>query len=109
MRHKAVAGAASLLLFGHIIPADAQLISSDQWNGFYAGINTGGVALGAADPLKPTGCLTNAGGCDPSAVDGSKRSSQSFKPSGLIGGAQTGYNWQISPKWTVGIETDFDG
>jgi outer membrane immunogenic protein len=109
MRHRAVAGAALLSLFGHMIPADAQLISSDQWNGFYAGINTGGVALSAPRPQKPNGCFATVGGCGASAPGGSEGSSQSFKPSGLIGGAQAGYNWQVSPKWSVGIETDFDG
>ena len=109
MGHRAVAGAASLLLLGHMIPADAQLISSDQWNGFYAGGNAFGVALGASGPLKPTGCYTTVSGCGPSASGSSEGSSPSFKPSGVIGGAQAGYNWQVSPKWTVGIETDFDG
>ena len=32
----------------------------------------------------------------------------SFKFSHLLGGLQLGYNWQFSPKWLVGIETDFD-
>jgi outer membrane immunogenic protein len=109
MRLGAIAGAASLLLLGPTMPVDAQLISSDQWNGFYAGINTGGVALGASGPLNRTECSTTVGGCSPTAAGGSQGSSQSFKPSGLIGGAQAGYNWQVSPKWTVGIETDFDG
>jgi outer membrane immunogenic protein len=108
MRLGAIAGAASLLLFGLLTPVEAQLISSDQWNGFYAGINTGGAALGGSGPLNRTECFGSIGGCGPSAGGGSQGSSQLFKPSGLIGGAQAGYNWQVSPKWTLGIETDFD-
>jgi outer membrane immunogenic protein len=92
-----------------MMPVEAQLISSDQWNGFYAGINTGGAALDASRPLNWTECFATVAGCGPSASGGSQGSSQSFKPSGLIGGAQAGYNWQVSPKWTVGIETDFGG
>jgi outer membrane immunogenic protein len=109
MRLGAIAGAASLLLFGPMMPVDAQLISSDRWNGFYAGINTGGAALGASGPLNWTECSATLGGCSTTAAGGSQGLSQSFKPSGLIGGAQAGYNWRVSPKWTVGIETDFDG
>ena len=90
-----------------MMPVEAQLISSDQWNGFYAGINTGGAAFGASGPLNRTECFATTGGCGAAAAGGSQGSP--FKPSGLIGGAQAGYNWQVSPKWTVGIETDFDG
>jgi outer membrane immunogenic protein len=97
------------LLFGPLTPVEAQLISSDPWNGFYAGINTGWVALGASGPLNRSECFRTVGGCGPPAAGGSQGTPQSFKPSGLIGGAQAGYNWQVSPKWTVGIETDFDG
>ena len=30
-------------------------------------------------------------------------------PSGFIGGGQIGYNWQLSPVWVGGLETDFQG
>jgi outer membrane immunogenic protein len=33
----------------------------------------------------------------------------SFKMSGVTGGLEAGYNWQVDPKWLVGIETDFNG
>jgi outer membrane immunogenic protein len=92
-----------------MLPVEAQLISSNQWNGFYAGINTGLAALAGSGPLNRTECFAAVGGCGPSAAASSQGSSQSFKPSGLIGGTQAGYNWQVSPKWTVGIEADFDG
>jgi outer membrane immunogenic protein len=87
------------------------MIRSDQWNGFYAGIDTGGVALGASGPSHVTGCLATVVGCTPTVggADEPQGSSRFFKPSGLIGGAQAGYNWQVAPKWTVGIEADFDG
>jgi outer membrane immunogenic protein len=29
--------------------------------------------------------------------------------SGLTGGGQIGYNWQVNPIWVVGVETDFQG
>jgi outer membrane immunogenic protein len=110
MRLETVAGAAALLIFGSMLPAGAQALSSDQWNGFYAGVNGGGVSLNASGPLN-LGCLAAVGGCGLSANGASAlhNSSQSFKPTGLIGGAQAGYNWQVLPKWTVGVETDFNG
>jgi outer membrane immunogenic protein len=50
-----------------------------------------------------------------SAVTGSFStfSSGSFSdtsfPDGFMGGGQIGYNWQFSPIWVVGFETDFQG
>ncbi len=35
--------------------------------------------------------------------------SVSFLSSGVLGGLQFGYNWQFSPKWVLGFETDFQG
>ena len=29
--------------------------------------------------------------------------------SGMFGGGQIGYNWQIDPSWVWGIEADFQG
>jgi outer membrane immunogenic protein len=33
---------------------------------------------------------------------------QSFSTSGVVGGLQLGYNWQLQPNWLLGFETDFD-
>ena len=35
--------------------------------------------------------------------------SDTVYPDGFIGGGQTGYNWQFSPIWVVGLEADFQG
>jgi hypothetical protein len=100
MRLGTVAGAVALLLSGVTIPASAQAVSSDQFSGFYAGVSSGGAATGGSSRLN-----LSAGG-----IGDSQSPSQSFRQSGLIGGAQAGYNLPISSsKWTVGIETDFDG
>src|SRR5262249_34380084 len=32
----------------------------------------------------------------------------SFRASGVVGGLQLGYNWQMAPYWLIGMETDFD-
>src|SRR5690242_3814335 len=28
----------------------------------------------------------------------------SLQPSGFLGGAQAGYNWQVNPNWVIGVE-----
>lgn len=73
-----------------------------SWTGFYIGGNVGGgwggrgVHYEANDPgaaaLLPIIGLTY----------------QSFDTSGVIGGVQAGYNYQINRNWLVGLEADFD-
>ena len=61
------------------------------WTGFYVGLNLGGGWLDRDDDghwLAP--------------------SSQS-NTGGVIGGAQIGYNYQLTPLFVVGLETDFQG
>jgi outer membrane immunogenic protein len=59
-----------------------------QWNGLYFGANFGG-ALNRED-------VTTAFGV--AATD----------PSGVLGGVQVGYNYQLAPAWLVGIEGELD-
>jgi outer membrane immunogenic protein len=72
------------------------------WSGFYIGGNIGIVserASGTSDFL------------DPSAPPGESRTnpqSNSFTNTTGIGGGQIGYNWQIDPRWLVGLEADWD-
>jgi outer membrane immunogenic protein len=67
------------------------------WTGIYAGLNIGG-------------------GWNESGLNGNYWSSTGFNngvsnrlPSGALGGAQIGYNYQISPRFVAGLETDFQG
>jgi outer membrane immunogenic protein len=64
---------------------------SYNWTGFYVGGNLG-VAW-------DTSTLT----------DNFSGASISTSSSGFVGGAQIGYNWQISPQFVVGVEWMFDG
>lgn len=109
MRMRTVAEAAVLLL-GTIASATAQMIPGGPWQGFYTGLNIGGAWLDANGTLSPTGCFATVGGCGLTAGGGASRSfSRSFNASGPLGGIQAGYNWQVSPQWVLGLETDFDG
>lgn len=62
-----------------------------DWTGFYAGLN-GGYSWGRATttPIPNTALATSVR----QNVDG-----------GVFGG-QVGYNWQVNPKWVVGLEAD---
>lgn len=76
------------------------------WTGFYIGANGGygwkdpTVSYAPNDPGSVAGCTGFAlATCIPPA---------SFNTRGGLAGGQIGYNWQISPNWLVGVETDFD-
>jgi outer membrane immunogenic protein len=75
-----------------------------NWTGFYAGGNIG-YSWGNADTS------LNAPGLAGIDLLGSLplAYTSTLKPNGLIGGAQAGYNWQVSSKWVLGVETDFQG
>lgn len=64
-----------------------------SWTGFYIGVNGG----------------FGGNKFDYPATVGPVSGTASLKSSGFFGGGQVGYNWQLSPLWVVGVETDFDG
>ena len=66
----------------------APALPSYNWAGFYVGVNLGGGFASEA-------ATTPLGGV-------------SINPGGIIGGAQLGYNFLLSPSWLLGIEGEFD-
>jgi outer membrane immunogenic protein len=75
-----------------------------NWTGFYIGANIGGGwNRGGGDEfcIDPTGVL-NAAACQVLP------SGSHVNSSGIIGGGQLGYNWQIG-QTVLGFETDFQG
>jgi len=75
-----------------------------NWSGFYIGGNVGGAwnrDPGAAGCIDPTG-VVNGVGCQVVPAG-------TIEASGVIGGIQTGYNWQITPTWLFGLEADIQG
>jgi outer membrane immunogenic protein len=80
-------------------PAPAPIYS---WTGWYVGANVGdgwGHHRDASFSFK--------GNVDPILAD-IIPPPQSFRTSGVVGGLQLGYNWQLQSNWLLGFETDFD-
>jgi outer membrane immunogenic protein len=77
---------------------------SYSWNGFYMGVNTGGVANDSRYTLSPSGNFL----VPPFVQDNGLRtdSSDLDDPAFTIGG-QVGYNYQIH-RVVIGLETDFN-
>ena len=87
------------------------------WGGFYAGLNTG-YNFGTNDNAYitawgPQGFTTNFGsslGTMPlSGVTLAQSGVAGNNQSGFLGGAQGGYNYQISDKYIIGAEADIQG
>jgi outer membrane immunogenic protein len=81
-----------------------------SWTGFYLGGEIGGgwtnraVSYAGNDPAANSlvGGLLPTTGDQPLFPD-------TFNMSGVTGGFEAGYNWQVDRAWLVGIETDFNG
>lgn len=79
-------------------------VAPPQWTGFYIGVNVGGV-WGNFDPRTST-VFSPVGYFDPPNVPAiNAAGQQSIKPSGFVGGAQAGYNWQAG-SFLLGGELD---
>lgn len=100
MLKKIILAASAVVLLGSVAhaadvarpaPTLVTAAPAESWTGFYAGTHIGG-ATGNA-----TVHDTN-GGVAPGPFG--------YHPSGVLGGLQAGYNWQIMPMWLVGIEAD---
>ncbi|MGC2778227.1 MAG: outer membrane beta-barrel protein [Bradyrhizobium sp.] len=83
------AQAADLPATAYKAPSYAAAPAPFSWTGFYAGANVGGTFTGKD-------AFTNAAGAN------------GGKLSGVIGGLQAGYNYQVSPMFVVGIENDIE-
>jgi outer membrane immunogenic protein len=76
-----------------------------SWTGFYIGGNIGG---GWADDRGDTFCFDFAGVLNGPTCQVLPSGAGHINASGIIGGGQLGYNWQIGQA-VVGVETDFQG
>jgi len=73
-----------------------------SWTGWYIGGNVGGGwGANTSSTVSIAGVDLGAAGIDTSFLNS--------KPTGVIGGAQIGYDYQVTPSWVVGIVADFQG
>ncbi len=73
-----------------------------NWTGFYIGGNVGYTTADDRN-ISTTG---QVGANIANVAGGARPGSVRFDRDGFIGGAQMGYNWQLSPNWVYGFETD---
>jgi outer membrane immunogenic protein len=101
LRSTTLASAAALCLatLGLAAPAMAQSADAWTWTGPYVGLNLG---YGGGDFKYPFSGTTDAAGTNP--VTGRARQSSS----GVLGGGQAGYNYQMPNGLVLGLETDID-
>jgi outer membrane immunogenic protein len=85
-------------------PAPAPMVAIYNWTGWYIGLNAGG---GWSDSRVNVG-FNDPAFFGPAFAAGATPSSYSTRPSGFLGGAQVGYNWQAS-NFVFGLEADIDG
>lgn len=86
-------------------PVAAPILS---WTGFYIGANAGWVGS-TGNTITSVGTDTGAGGLGTALALGGIPAAINLGYSEFIGGGQIGYNWQVSPIWVVGVETDIQG
>jgi outer membrane immunogenic protein len=103
----ASAGAADLPGMPAKAPAPA-LAAAPNWSGFYLGGHGGGgwakfQGDTFADPLHAGFAM--CGPCGTSAFGAQSLSASQV--SGALGGVHLGYNWQLAPRWIVGVEADW--
>jgi outer membrane immunogenic protein len=92
MKNRSSIALAAALAFASAVPVAAQAQSNTTWDGFYAGINVGGLWSSTAASITES----NIGG----GFNGAG--------SGFVGGAQAGYNYLLGPV-LLGGEIDFQG
>ncbi|MBV9969651.1 MAG: porin family protein [Xanthobacteraceae bacterium] len=78
----------------------------DIWTGLYGGINFGWAASNNA--LGSTATDTGPAGLGAMVAARAIPVTMRGIHGGFIGGTQIGFNWEFSPAWIAGIETDFD-
>ena len=88
-------------------PALLRAAPVPTWTGFYGGVNIGGGFASNNTTGGQTSYYSQNSGS--SSSTGGPSWSDNTDLSGVIGGAQIGYNFQLNPTWVVGFETDFQG
>jgi outer membrane immunogenic protein len=111
MNRLLLAGLAFSALIMPAIAADMPLKAPPPpptWTGLYWGVNAGWIGSSQYNIVN-TGTDTGAAGLGTALAVGAIPGVVPVSHSGIIGGGQIGYNWQVDPAWVAGIEADFQG
>jgi outer membrane immunogenic protein len=79
-----------------------------SWTGLYIGSNFGWIGS-TSNNISNTGTDNGPAGLGALLGVGAIPASVGASHSNFLGGGQIGYNWQWTPNWVVGLETDFAG
>lgn len=84
-----------------------------MWTGFYAGLNLGG-GVSTSTTVTTIGYsvydwAAGAYNLPFGWTSGYRAGNASVGQAGVVGGGQIGYNYQVSPHFVLGFETDFQG
>ena len=85
----------------------APIAMAPSWSGWYLGGNLGYGWGRARSSTEVPGLLVDTGTFAGTVDTPGFASHESTNLDGLVGGAQFGYNWQLSSSWLVGFEADF--
>jgi outer membrane immunogenic protein len=111
MKRLLLAGLAFSALIMPAMAADMPLKAPPPpptWTGLYWGVNAGWIG-GSQYNITNTGTDTGPLGLGTFLRIGAIPGSIPVSHSGIIGGGQIGYNWQLDPSWVWGVEADFQG
>jgi len=111
MKRLLLAGLAFSVLIMPAMAADMPLKAPPPpptWTGLYWGVNVGWIGSSQYN-ITNTGTDTGLGGLGTALALGVIPRSITVSHSGMFGGGQIGYNWQIDPSWVWGVEADFQG
>lgn len=90
--------------------AASQISPLPTWTGLYAGLNAGSLWTNPTASVDWSRLTAPGDFSYPSAFASLPRSGFAWSNGpGFAGGGQVGYNWRISDKVVVGLETDFQG
>lgn len=80
-----------------------------SWTGWYVGLNAGWI--GSNDKINTNAAILSVPGFPIITTDLAATATNQFndRSNGFLGGAQLGYNYQISPVLVAGIEADIQG